>query len=132
MVEGNLATAQATLERALASSSVLDNPMLKFELHTLVALVQAASSNGNAAQQTLEESPRSEGLSIWAELDRDLAESCGMFANGQMNEACQFVAQVARHSRHYPYYYHSAMRLAKAIQTAAPLSTLPRVLWCME
>lgn len=128
LVDGNTGAAQSALAQAFARPYTLQDPMLAFELRTTLALAQAVEGKADAAQMTLDESPRSEGLSIWSTLDRDLVDSCVAYACGRSEQALQITARVAQSSGSYPYYYQAAVRLTRAIQNAAPVSALPRLL----
>ncbi len=129
LIEGDASAAQITLQRALALPAAAGNPMLTFELNTGLALARAVGGDGEAARCTAEASPRIEGLSLWAELDRDLVDGCVAIARGEMEAAARIATRIAQASRAYPLYHQAAARLERAAQQAVSAKELPRLLW---
>jgi tetratricopeptide (TPR) repeat protein len=129
MVEENISGAQVVLGQSLAASLVHEDPMQHFEIHTALALAQVVDGKIAEAHRTLAEAPRIDGLSIWAELDRDLVEACAALADGQFVKAAEMAKQIGEQCRAYPYYRQCAQRLASATRERLDPNRLPRILW---
>jgi tetratricopeptide (TPR) repeat protein len=129
LVQGETDAAIATLRQAHDLPSVGKHRMLHFELHSTLALALTVAGDSEAASHELADEPRFEGLSRWAELDRNLIEGYVALARGDARKACDFADQVLQHGGEYPLYRQSAQQLIAAIQQSAPARAFPRLLW---
>jgi tetratricopeptide (TPR) repeat protein len=129
MVRGETSAALATLRQALDLPAAAPNRMMRFELNNILALAYTAGGDHESARRCLENNPRSEGLSRWAEFDRDLIEGYAALGQGEARAAHAIWQQLARRAGVYPQYCQSAKQLADAIQQSAPPATFPRRLW---
>jgi tetratricopeptide (TPR) repeat protein/transcriptional regulator with XRE-family HTH domain len=129
MLQGEATQAQATLTRAIIIADVSNNRMLNFELNTNLAFIQAANGDPDAAQRTLDASPRFDGLSIWTALDRDLIDGCVALAAGNQEQASCIAGQMFEQTHSCPYYHRMAVKLVEALRTGVPVSSLSNLLW---
>jgi tetratricopeptide (TPR) repeat protein len=129
MVQGKVAAAWATLERALKLGAVADDRMLHFELDTNFAFLQALDGHPDEARATLAQSQRIDGLSLWVELDRDLVDACVLLIAGDFDAAAHTAHRIELETRACPLYHHRAKRLISAVSDRRPSSELPSILW---
>jgi hypothetical protein len=114
LAQGEAALALATLRAALALPAAQAHKMMLFELNSTLALAQTAAGDLPSAVAALAGSPRLEGLSRWAEFDRQLAEGYLCHAQGDSAAARARAESLAQQAAAYPLYREGARRLALA------------------
>lgn len=129
LVQGEMSTALTALREALNLPSARAHRMLYFELRNTHAFALAAAGDPDAAARILADTPRMEGLSRWANLDRDLFEGYVALAQGDRDAAYGWANQVLQRADQYALYRQCAVQLMYAIQEAVPVGEFPRLLW---
>ena len=129
LVQGEMSTALTALREALNLPSARAHRMLYFELRNTHAFALAAAGDPDAAARILADTPRVEGLSRWANLDRDLFEGYVALAQGDRDAAYSWANQVLQRADQYALYRQCAVQLMYAIQEAVPVGEFPRLLW---
>ncbi|RPI29620.1 MAG: hypothetical protein EHM70_15525, partial [Chloroflexota bacterium] len=132
LVQAETSSAIATLRQAAALPATQANAMMRFEVHSTLALALTAVQDLAAAHQALLDAPRIEGLSRWAEFDRDLIEGYIRLACGNPETACSIANQVSQRAENYPLYAQVARQLLSAVQRGAPAQEFARSMWVGE
>ena len=131
LVQQEMEAALVTLRHALdlPSASAQSNRMLHFELHSLLAFALIAAGDNAAGAKALADTPYLDGLSRWAEFDRNLIEGYAALAGGNPSAAYTSANQVKQRTENYPLYRQSAIQLIDAIQQTTPVHLFPQWMW---
>ncbi len=129
LVAGEMTAAIATLQQALALPATIENPLLNFQLHGALAMAYTANAEPGHAAQMLAQAPRLNGLSIWAEMERDLIMGYVALADGDEALARRLAQQVAQRAEPYPLYRQKAVQLAAVVERPLPCHLWPQQLW---
>lgn len=129
LAQGEHDAALATLEHALALPSVRTYPMLRFELHTTRTVAHLAAGKIDLADETLAAAPKLEGLSRWAEFERDLVAGYARRAANDPAAAQAIVNRLEAQVAPFAMYRLCADRLAEAIGRPVPGEQIAWRLW---
>ncbi len=132
LVQGETDAALTTLERALALPSVRTYPMLRFELHTTLAVARLAQGRPDLAGETLAAEPKLEGLSRWAEFERDLVDGYRLLFSGDVGPARVIVTRLEPQMAPFSMYRELVNRLDDASEHSAQPNQVPALLWVGE
>lgn len=129
LVQGATDDARLTLERALELPAVQANAMQSFELHTTLAVTHLVSGKAADASEVLALAPRREGLSRWAEFDRELVAGYARLAANDPGSAQAIVNRLEAQVAPFAMYRRCADRLQDTIRRPALSGQIPWRLW---
>lgn len=129
IVQGETEAAVATLERALGLPSVPTYPMLRFELHTTLAVAQIAIGRLDLASDALVTEPKLEGLSRWAEFERDLVDGYRLIFSGDVAAARAIATRLEPQVAPFVMYRELTLRLCSATDGSTMPDQVPALLW---
>lgn len=129
LVQGETDAALATLERALALPSVKTYPMLRFELYTTLAVAQIAMGRLDLASDALVTEPKMEGLSRWAEFERDLVDGYRLLFSGDVAAARAVATRLEPQVAPFVMYRELTLRLCSATDGSTAPDQVPALLW---
>jgi len=112
--------AQAVLQKALELPATQKDPMLRFDLNTVQAIVALDSGDPASARQILEDSPWLEGVSRSIQIERRLVDGWISLSEGRSDLALAISESILQESANYPLFVRIAQRLAAAAQTPGP------------
>ena len=129
LVQGEADAALATLERALALESVKTYPMLRFELHTTLAVAHVTLGRLDLAGEALAAEPKLDGLSRWAEFERDLVDGYRRVFSGDVEAARVIATRLEPQVAPFAMYRELTNRLGAATDLTASPADVPALLW---
>jgi ATP/maltotriose-dependent transcriptional regulator MalT/DNA-binding XRE family transcriptional regulator len=131
ILQGDFAAAQQTAQRLLAMPGVQDNARIYTAGQCALAFAHLMSGDRVEARQIMEQMPV-ERLDFEVGLKRQLYEAIVGLAYGTLDTSRSILLSVKERTQQANFvpYLHAADRLLKAIDRNAPLSEMPRLLYC--